>query len=176
MSFDQLTGLFLHFLSLSVFATGGAMALASDMHRYVVDQHGYISHTQFVNSIALAQAAPGPNILFVTVMGWQIAGLAGALATTLGLALPALVFPFLVSRLGRMAQFERLLKALQLGLGPVAMGLVASSSFLLVRQAPGVWIGAAMIAATALLLTLTRLPPLLLIAVAGVLGAFIPWG
>jgi chromate transporter len=175
VSSADLSALFLHFLSLSVFATGGVMALASDMHRYVVDEHGYITHTQFVNSIALAQAAPGPNILFVTVMGWQIGGLAGALATTLGIAMPALVFPFVVSRLGRMAQFDRLLKALQRGLGPVAIGLMASTSFLLVRQAPGVWIGAAMIAASALLLTLIRVPPLVLIVVAGVLGAFIPW-
>ena len=175
MSAADLSALFLHFLSLSVFATGGVMALASDMHRYVVDDHGYITHTDFVNSIALAQAAPGPNILFVTVMGWQIGGVPGALATTLGIAMPALVFPFVVSRLGRMAQFDRLLKALQRGLGPVAIGLMASTSFLLVRQAPGVWIGGAMIAACALLLTFTRVPPLVLIVIAGVLGAFIPW-
>ena len=175
MSGAELSALFLHFLSLSVFATGGVMALASDMHRYVVDEHGYISHTQFVNSIALAQAAPGPNILFVTVMGWQIGGLPGALATTLGIAMPALIFPFVISRLGRMAQFERMLKALQRGLGPVALGLMASTSFLLVRQAPGVWIGAAMIGATVLLLSTTKVPPLVLIAAAGVLGAFVPW-
>lgn len=175
MSGDELLALFGHFLSLSVFATGGAMALASDMHRYVVDEHAYITHTQFVNSIALAQAAPGPNILFITVMGWQIAGLPGALATTLGLSLPALVFPFVVSRLGRMAQFERLLSAMQRGLGPVAIGLMASTCFLLVRGAPGVWKGAAMIAASTLLLATTRVPPVLLILVAGVAGAFVSW-
>lgn len=175
MSATELLALFLHFLSLSVFATGGAIALASDMHRYVVDEHGYLSHTQFVNSIALAQAAPGPNILFVTVMGWQIAGLQGALATTLGLSLPALIFPFVVSRLGRMAQFDRLLKALQRGLGPVALGLMAATSFLLVSAAPGVWKGAAMIAVTIALLALTRIPPLLLIVLAGAIGAFVPW-
>lgn len=175
MSTSDLSALFLHFLSLSVFATGGAMALASDMHRYVVDEHAYITHTQFVNSIALAQAAPGPNILFITVMGWQIAGLPGALATTLGIAAPALVFPFVISRLGRLKQFDRLIKSLQRGLGPVALGLMASTSFLLVRQAPGVWIGAAMIAATVLVLAFTRVPPLALIAVAGAISAFIPW-
>ncbi len=175
MNAADLSALFLHFLSLSVFATGGVMALASDMHHYVVDDHGYITHTQFVNSIALAQAAPGPNILFVTVMGWQIGGLPGALATTFGIAMPALVFPFVVSRLGRMAQFDRLLKSLQRGLGPVAIGLMASTSFLLVRQAPGAWIGPAMIATCALLLAFTRVPPLVLIVIAGVLGAFIPW-
>ena len=175
MTLEALLALFVQFLSLSIFATGGALALASDMHRYVVDEHAFINHTQFVNSIALAQAAPGPNILFVTVMGWQIAGLPGALATTLGLSLPALVFPVIVSRLGRMAQFERLLKALQQGLGPVAIGLMASTCLLLVREAPGVWKGAAMIAATALLLATTRVPPVLLIFAAGIAGAFVSW-
>ena len=175
MNTDELLALFAHYLSLSVFATGGAMALASDMHRYVVDEHAYITHTQFVNSIALAQAAPGPNILFVTVMGWQIAGLPGALATTLGLSLPALVFPLVVSRLGRLAQFERLLKALRVGLGPVAIGLMAATCFLLVRQAPGVWKGAAIIAVSTLLLATTRVPPVLLIFAAGVVGAFVSW-
>ena len=175
MSADELLALFAHYLSLSVFATGGAMALASDMHRYVVDEHAYITHTQFVNSIALAQAAPGPNILFVTVMGWQIAGLPGALATTLGLSLPALVFPLVVSRLGRLAQFERLLQALRVGLGPVAIGLMAATCFLLVRQAPGVWKGAAIIAVSTLLLATTRVPPVLLIFAAGVVGAFVSW-
>ncbi|MFZ2648738.1 MAG: chromate transporter [Burkholderiaceae bacterium] len=175
MSGAEYWALFVHFLTLSVFATGGAIALASDMHRYVVDQHGYITHTQFVNSIALAQAAPGPNVMFVTVMGWQIGGAPGALATTFGLALPSLTFPFLIARLGRMAQFERLIKALQRGLGPVAIGLTASTGWLLVREAPGVWIGAAIIGVTIALLALTRLPPLLLIAAAGALGAFIPW-
>jgi chromate transporter len=175
MSTGELFALFVHFLSLSVFATGGAMALASDMHRYVVEQHGYITHDQFVNSIALAQAAPGPNILFVTVMGWQIAQLPGAAATTLGLSLPALVFPVLVSRLGRLPQFERLLKALQRGLGPVALGLMVSTCYLLLRGLPGAWQGIAIAAATLLLVTTTRLPPVVPILVAGALGATIDW-
>jgi chromate transporter len=176
MSFDELIALFAHFLSLSVFATGGALALASDMHRYVVEEHAYLSHSQFMNSIALAQAAPGPNILFVTVMGWTIAGPAGALATTLGLALPALVFPLLVSKLSAMAQFERTLKALQRGLGPVGIGLMASTCWLMAREAPGAWKGAAFIAAgLALLLLFKRLPPLVLVAAAGVAGALTNW-
>lgn len=175
MSAHELLALFLHFLSLAAFATGGAMALASDMHRYVVDEHRYITHTQFMNSIALAQAAPGPNVLFVTVMGWQIAGLPGALATTLGLSLPALVFPMIVSRAGRLPQFGRGLQALQRGLGPVALGLMAATSFLMLRQAPGVWKGLAITALAFVLLATTRLPPLVLIAAAGVAGAFIPW-
>ena len=175
LSSEELLALFGHFLSLSLFATGGVMALASDMHRYVVDDHAYINHTQFVSSIALGQAAPGPNLMWVVVMGWFIAGLPGAMATTLGLALPALVFPVLVSRAGRLPQFNHGLKALQRGLGPVALGLMAATCYLLVREAPGAGKGAALIAVSVLLLTLTRLPPLALIAAAGMVGAVLPW-
>ena len=172
---SELLALFGHFLSLSLFATGGVMALASDMHRYVVDEHRYISHTQFVGSIALGQAAPGPNLMWVVVMGWLIGGLPGALATTLGLALPALVFPVLVSRASRLPQFSRGLKALQRGLGPVALGLMAASCYLLVREAPGAGKGAAMIAVSLLVLSLARLPPVVVIAAAGIVGAWVPW-
>ena len=176
MTNQELLALFAHFLSLSVFATGGALALASDMHRDGVEEPAYLSHGQFRHSIALAQAAPGPNILFVTVMGWTIAGLPGALATTLGLSLPALVFPVLVSRLSAMAQFTRIIKALQRGLGPVAIGLMASTCWLLVREAPGAWKGPVFIAAgLALLLMFKRLPPLVLIATAGTAGALTRW-
>lgn len=175
MSAGELFALFLHFLSLSVFATGGAIALASDMHRYVVDRHGYITHTQFVDSIALAQAAPGPNILFVTVMGWQIAQLPGALATTLGLALPALVFPVVVSRASRLPQFERLLQALKRGLGPVALGLMAATVYLLLRGLPGGWQAAGIAAVTLVLVTATRVPPVVPILAAGALGAALGW-
>ena len=175
MSAAELFALFLHFASLSMLATGGAIALASDMHRYVVEQHGYITHTEFVNSIALAQAAPGPNILFVTVMGWQVAGLSGALATTLGLAVPAFVYPFVISRLGRRERFQRALYALERGLGPLAVGLMASTCYLLTREVPGGWKGLGIIAATTALLSATRLPPLVPILAAGVLGAFISW-
>jgi hypothetical protein len=82
--------------------------------------------------------APGPNNLFVTVTvgDWQIAQLPGAIATTLGLALPARVFPVVVSRLSRLAQFERLLQALKRGLGPVALGLMESTVYLLLAGCP----------------------------------------
>ena len=50
-----------HFMLLSLLAIGGAITTASDMHRYVVAEHGWISDAQFTSSIAIAQAAPGPN-------------------------------------------------------------------------------------------------------------------
>ena len=70
--------MFQHFASLSLLAVGGAITTAPDMHRYLVDETHWLSDAQFTSSIALAQAAPGPNILFVALMGWNVGLNAGA--------------------------------------------------------------------------------------------------
>ena len=57
---------------------GGVVMVAPEMQRYVVDAHHWISAEQFSAAYAIAQAAPGPNLLFVTLIGWQVAGWAGA--------------------------------------------------------------------------------------------------
>ena len=87
MSPADLLGLFGHFLLLSLLAIGGAITTAPDMHRYLVTEHGWITDGQFTTSVALAQAAPGPNLLFVAVLGWNVAGPLGALATMSGIDL-----------------------------------------------------------------------------------------
>ena len=73
----DLGAMFLHFTLLSLLAIGGAITTAPDMQRYVVAERGWLSDAQFTASVALAQAAPGPNVLFVAVVGWNVAGLAG---------------------------------------------------------------------------------------------------
>jgi chromate transporter len=73
--------LFLHFVSLSLLAVGGAITTAPDIHRYLVDETHWLSDTQFTSSIALAQGAPGPNVMFVALMGWNVGlNAAGGLA------------------------------------------------------------------------------------------------
>jgi len=64
--------LFTHFLTLSLLAVGGAITTAPDMHRYLVTDQHWLTEVQFTSSIALAQAAPGPNVLFVALMGWNV--------------------------------------------------------------------------------------------------------
>ncbi|MGA1336909.1 MAG: chromate transporter, partial [Burkholderiaceae bacterium] len=90
--------IFLRFLLLSLLATGGALSLAPAMHKYLVVQKGLITDTQFIGSIALAQSAPGPNVLFVTVLGWQAAGFWGALAMTVGCLIPSAVLAVYAGR------------------------------------------------------------------------------
>ena len=63
---------------------GGAITTAPDMQRWLVGEHGWISDAQFTTSVAIAQAAPGPNMLFVAVIGWKVAGVAGVVATLAG--------------------------------------------------------------------------------------------
>ena len=66
-----------HFLSLSLLAVGGAITTAPDMHRYLVTQQHWLSDSQFTSSIALAQSAPGPNVLFIALFGWNVGMNAG---------------------------------------------------------------------------------------------------
>ncbi|MCA1416794.1 chromate transporter, partial [Bradyrhizobium sp. NBAIM20] len=87
----DLASLFLHFLTLSLLSIGGAITTVPEMHRFLVDRMAWLSDSEFTASIALAQAAPGPNILFVAVLGYNVAGLAGAAASMAGILLPSTV-------------------------------------------------------------------------------------
>src|SRR5438045_2725600 len=91
--------LFWHFLLLGCVAVGGVSTVMPDMYRYVVDENAMVTGRQFSDLYALAQAAPGPNALWVTLLGLQAAGWSGALATTLGILVPATAFSLLASTL-----------------------------------------------------------------------------
>ena len=99
MDRPNLGALFLHFLMLSFLAIGGAPTVLPDMHRYVVEAHHWMTSTQFAEVYALAQVAPGPNIMYVTLIGWQVAGWAGAAATTLPWLVPASTLTLLIGHL-----------------------------------------------------------------------------
>jgi len=90
--------LFTQFLPLSLMAVGGAITLVPDMHQRLVVEHQLLSQTDFTGAIALAQAAPGPNVLFVALMGWYSGGLGGALGSMLGVMLPSTTVTLLLSR------------------------------------------------------------------------------
>ena len=115
--------LFVHFLTLSLLAIGGAITTAPDMQRFVVGERGWLSDAQFTASVALAQAAPGPNVLFVAVVGFNIGGLAGMLATMLGTLLPSTTLALTATRWGDRRQESRALRAFTAGLAPLTIGL-----------------------------------------------------
>ena len=163
--------LFGHFMVLSLLAVGGAITTAPDMHRYIVGQRGWLDDAQFTASVALAQAAPGPNVLFVAVIGFNVGGLVGMLATLLGTLLPSTVLALIVARLGQAMRQHRGAIAFTAGLAPLTMGLLLSTGWILldpVRNRPAAWL---LVVLTLLVMLRTKANPLWLIALGAVAGA-----
>lgn len=153
---------------------GGVIMLAPDIHRYVVDVHRWMTDEQFAAAYAIAQAAPGPNMLFVTLVGWQIAGWAGAAWATGAVIVPSALLTFVATRASsRRGGVGRFGKAVRSGLAPVSVGLLLAGVWVLFRST-----GAGARESIAVLLTLaivlrTKINPLWLIvlgAVAGIAG------
>ena len=163
--------LFAHFLAMSMLAIGGAVAVAPEIHRYVVEQRGWLDDTQFSAAIALAQAAPGPNLLFVPVIGYAVAGLGGAAVALLGMLVPSTTLVLAATRWGSRRRESRGVRAFVAGMAPITIGLLLSTGAVLalpLAHAPGAWL---LIAATVALSLRTRLSPVWLIAGGAAAGA-----
>lgn len=167
----DLLGLFGHFLQLSLLSIGGAITTAPEMHRYLVGEHGWISDEQFTASIALSQAAPGPNLLFVAVLGWNVAGPQGALATMAGILLPSTLLTLSATRWAQARRDTRAVRAFTTGMAPLTLGLLVATGWLLTqpfRPHPGTWV---LIAITVGVMTRTRVSPMWLVALGALVGA-----
>jgi len=162
--------LFGHFLLLSFAAIGGAIVIAPEMHRLMVIQTGLLTDAQFSASIAIAQAAPGPNVLFVAVMGYQAAGIAGAAATTIGIMLPSSFLAFAASRWSQARQDWRAVRAFKAGMAPITIALLVATGWILATGTPG-WAHLVLTTAAALAVWRTRVHLLVLIAIGAVVGA-----
>jgi chromate transporter len=170
MKLDTLLTLAAQFAFLSLFAIGGAMAVVPEMHRQAVDVSHWMSDRQFADLFAIAQAAPGPNIIIVTLIGYQAAGIAGALVATLAMCGPTCVITYYVSR-----TFDRFKDAhwrivVQAGLVPVSVALFAAGAFVVARAADRSLVALVITLVTAAVAYWTRLNPLWIFAVAGCLG------
>jgi len=139
MAWSDWLQLFMHYLSLSLLSVGGAISTAPEMHRYLVDERHWLTDTQFNASIAIAQAAPGPNILFVALMGWQVGiksgsiamGVLGVLVTMLGILLPSTTLTYLAAQWGHRNRGLRAVRAFKLGMAPIVIGLLVSTGWIL---------------------------------------------
>jgi chromate transporter len=162
--------LFGHFLLLSLLAIGGAITVVPDMHRVMVDQMGLLSDAQFSASIAIAQASPGPNVLFVAVMGYQVAGLPGAAVTLLGIMLPSTTLALVAARWSHARRDWRPVRAFKAGMAPIVIGLLFAAGWILTTESSG-WRPALLTLATAVLVWRTRVHLLVLVAAGAILGA-----
>lgn len=159
-----------HFLLLSLLAIGGAITVVPDMHRVMVEQMGLLTDAQFNASIAIAQASPGPNVLFVAVMGYQAAGLLGAGATLLGIMLPSTTLALVVARWGHARRDWRAVQAFKAGMAPIVIALMFSTGWILAVETAG-WRHLLLTMASAVLVWRTRVHLLVLILVGAILGA-----
>ena len=119
--------LFVQFAVLSLFAIGGASTVVPEMQRQMVEIRGWLSDRQFGELYAIAQAAPGPNVMFVALLGHFIAGAPGAIVATAAVCGPTCFFAFGVSRALKRLRAARLAMAIRAGLVPITIGLVASA-------------------------------------------------
>lgn len=189
LSTSDWLSLFNHFASLSLLAVGGAITVAPDMHRFLVEEKLWLSESQFTSSIALAQAAPGPNILFVALMGfnvgmnagaslgggWMSVGLAslGLVLTLMGIMLPSSVLTYTATRWAHQHRDKLGIRAFKSGMAPIVIALLLSTSWLLTlahNQPTLDWPLYVLTALTALVVWRTQVHMLWLIGLGALLG------
>jgi chromate transporter len=167
---DAIPSLFVQFAILSMLAFGGANSVVPEMHRQSVEVHHWMSNKQFAALFAIAQAAPGPNFMIATLVGWKASGIVGALVATSAMAAPSCLFAYWVAKAWDRYRAALWRVALASGLAPVTVGLVASSAWLLSRAADSDTRLALVTVVTAMAAFFSRLNPLWLLAAAAALG------
>ncbi|MDZ4280431.1 MAG: chromate transporter [Hydrogenophaga sp.] len=185
------TDLFLHFASLSLLAVGGAITTAPDMHRYLVSEQGWLSDAQFTSSIALSQAAPGPNVLFVALLGWNLGlnagggpsagwlawalALLGVVVTLVAIMLPSSILTYTATQWGHRNRELRAVRAFKAGMAPIVIALLIATGWLLSaahNQPSRDWPLWLLTACATVLVWRTKIHLLWLIGAGAVLGAF----
>ena len=163
----------LYFMLLSLISVGGLPSVMPELQRYVVDVKGWVTPDDFMQLFAVGQAAPGPNMLIVSLIGWKVAGLGGALVALAALCGPAAVLARWVSDLWDRFKGTPWRTAIQRAIAPIVVGLILSGGYVLATpDAPDwrLWTIAAAVAAATLY---SRLNPLWFLAGGGVLGAIL---
>ena len=183
LSVGDWISLFGHYMLLSLMSIGGAISTTAEMHRYLVEQHQWLTPAQFNDAIAIAQAAPGPNVLFVALMGWNVglnagswtAAVLGVLVTMTGIMLPSTTLTYLASQWLHRNRERRGVRAFKQGMAPVVVGLLVSTGIILATanaQTASHWPLWALSAAAGVVIWRTRIHLLWLLAAGAALGWF----
>ena len=192
MNAQDWVSLFLHFISLSLLAVGGAITTAPDIHRYLVDEQHWLTHYQFTSSVAIAQGAPGPNVMFIALMGWNVGmnaaagmtpeptlvyavmlALLGVVVTMAGIIIPSATLTFFSTQWAHKNRELRGVRAFKAGLAPLVMSLLIATGWLLtgdhdnyIQDWP-MWLLAAV---TTVIVWRTKTHLLLLLSIGALLG------
>jgi chromate transporter len=155
---------------LSLFAVGGAAAAIPEIHRLAVDVNHWMTDTQFADAYAISQLSPGPNVLIVSLVGYKVAGILGALVATVAMCGPTAALSFTVSRILHRAGNSPWPALIQKALVPVSIGLMAASGLVIALTADRTMVSAAVTIVAAGVAFATRLNPLWLLVAGGFLG------
>lgn len=166
----QLWTLIWTFAVMSLFAVGGANSAIPEMHRVAVDVHHWMNDKEFSDMFAIAQLSPGPNVLIVTLIGYSVAGVFGAVVATLAMCGPTAILAYYVSRMLARARHLRWPGLLQAALVPLSIGLMGASAFILALTSDLSWMAALITIVAAVLAFATKLNPFWMLAAGGLLG------
>jgi len=167
---DRLGTLLGQFALMSLVAVGGANAVLPQIHTLAVGTEGWMSDREFADLFAIANAAPGPNVLIVSLIGFKVAGVAGALAATIGMCGPSSLLSYGISRLWYRIRGRPWVMLLKRSMAPVTIGLILASGFVLARAADQSWLQVGLGAVIAAVVVGTKVNPLWLLGAAGALG------
>jgi chromate transporter len=158
------------FALMSLFAVGGANSAIPEMHRIAVDVQHWMNDRQFADIFAISQLSPGPNVLIVTLIGYHVAGIVGALAATVAMCGPTAILAYYVSGLLARSSHSRWPAVIQAALVPLSIGLMGASGLILAVASDRSWVAGLITASAAALAFATRLNPLWMLLAGGAFG------
>lgn len=170
------------FASLSLLSIGGGNTVLPEMHLKAVRDYAWMTDSQFADIFAISQAAPGPSILIVTLVGYkaglgavppawaEVGGVVGAILATAAMMVPAGILVFLVARVWESAKDSAFRKAVEKGFAPLTVGLVLASGYVMSRTADHDWRAYLLTGLCTGIFVFTKINPLIVVALAGVVG------
>jgi chromate transporter len=158
------------FLLLSLLSIGGANAIIPEIQRRAVEVEAWMTNADFAQMFALSQAAPGPNVLIVSLIGWKAAGYLGAVIAMAAMCAPSSILTYQVANAWDRFRHAPWRIATQAAVAPVTVGLILASGYVLTRTIDHDWPAYFLTAATAIAGVTTRVHPLWLLAIAAGLG------
>jgi chromate transporter len=163
----------LYFALLSIISVGGVPSVMPEMQRLVVDVQGWMSAAEYTQLFAVAQAAPGPNVLVTALVGWKVAGAAGGFVALAAFCGPAATLAYAIGAYWDRMRDAPWRKVVQRALVPLTVGFIVSGGYVLATPHGVDWRSALIAGAAAAILYLSKLNPLWILAGGGLLGYFI---